>query len=94
MATDTTQASQPGVLDTVSNWISEANSLFNTGLGFYTAADQRIEALNSIKEDSSPTKTVTSQPAVSSGKDSTPAWLMPVLIGVGILAVIIIFRKR
>lgn len=91
MANETANT-QPGVLDTVNQWMTSVGQIFNTGLGLYTAADQRLEALNSIKEDTvQPTSP--KQPTVVSGKTSLPSWVIPAGIGLGVLLLIVLVRK-
>ena len=93
MAADTT-TQDPGVLGTLSNWMTQLGSIVTTGTTVYAAAQQRLDALNQVSADTV-NKTATAVnpalPSVTAGK--LPAWVIPAAVGAGVLILILVVRK-
>jgi len=93
MANETATA-QPSWLDTLGGWVSSAGKLFNAGTEVYVAANQRLNAIESINEDTVKPAAPAAPQVVAGGLPANwPSWVMPVAIAVAVLVLVIVVRK-
>ncbi len=93
MANETTTAQPSSWLDTLGGWVTSAGKIFNAGSEVYVAAQQRLNAIESVNEDTVKASTPAAPKIVSGMPSSMPSWVMPAAIAAGVLVLIIIVRK-
>ena len=92
MANDTTTATQPGILDTLSGWLKQVGGIVTAGTEVYAATQQRLDALEKIGEDTVKPATTAVLPT-SPTTTKLPDWVIPAAVGVGVLILILVVRR-
>lgn len=93
MANDTTTTATPSIWDNLAGFVTSAGKIFNAGSEVYVAAQQRLNAIESINEDTVKPKTAAAPQVVSGAPSSLPSWVIPSAIAAGVVVLIIIVRK-